>query len=297
MKIMNCIIVGGGPAGLSAALYLKRNGIKDFAIFEKNIILGGQIVNTQHLENFPTIQDISGEEFAYKFEEQLGDVNIHYMEEVQSVIKIEDHFRVITNVQEYETKTIILANGRNPNKLGFVNEDKFIGNGVYFCATCDGPLFKGKETCLLGDGPTALQYVLQLSNYSSKVKMFTLTDKLFGEVTVIDKVRSKSNIEIIPNTSVVGYIGDKSLEGLKLSTGEIIKTDNLFLAIGQHPNNDCVKGLCKIANDGYIESVNEIETNIPGLFTAGDCRTKSCRQVVTACGDGAAAAMAVIRYL
>lgn len=294
------IIIGGGPAGMTAALYALRSN-KSVLILEKENF-GGQIANSPKVENYPTIKEISGLELSDKMFEQINDLGAQFeLEDVLSVKKVEDKFIVTTNYQTHEAKTVIIANGVKHRLMNLPNEENLIGNGISFCAVCDGPMYKGQEAFLIGDANTALQYALLLSNYCTKVHMFTLFDKFFGEQVLQDRVRAKENIIVKHNMNLVEYKGYSQLEGLVFENTETkdrieYQTNNVFVAIGQIPQNDIFKGLVQL-DKGYIVTNEAMETETPGLFACGDTRKKETRQVVTACNDGAIAALSAVKYL
>lgn len=294
------IIIGGGPSGLTAALYALRAN-KSVLILEKENF-GGQIANSPKVENYPTIIEISGSDLTDKMVNQIMDLGAEFdLENVEKIEKNGDIFKVITNYGEHEGKAVIIANGVEHRKFGYANEESLIGNGVYYCAVCDGPLYKGKEVYLIGDSNTALQYALLLSAYCSKVHMFTLFDHFFGDKILQDRVLKKGNVEIIHNMSLIEYKGSEKLEGLifeNTKTHENIeyKTDNVFVSIGQKPDNGRFSNIVDLEN-GFIVTDEEMNTKTKGIYACGDTRKKAVKQVVTACNDGAIAAMSAVKYL
>lgn len=299
-KMKDVIIIGGGPAGMSAALYLRRSN-KSVLILEKENF-GGQIANSPKVENFPTQKMLSGLELSDLMFSQISDLGVDFeLEDALSVEKIDDYFKVKTNYNEYECKALIVANGCSHRLLGLPKEDKFIGNGISFCALCDGPMYKGEETYVIGDANTALQYALELSNYCSKVHLLTLFDKFFADKVLIDRVLAKENIEIRHNLNLLEYLGEEKLEGLlfenTIDKSHVeFKTNNVFVCIGQIPNNEFLKDLVELEN-GYIIVNGKMETKTPGLFACGDTTKKEVRQVISACADGATAAITAVKYL
>ena len=295
------VIIGGGPAGMTAALYALRNN-KSVLILEKEAF-GGQIATSPRLENYPTIESISGSEWADRLFEQITNLGAEFeLEEVESINKIDDVFHIKTNYGEHEAHAVIVANGVKPRKMGLPNEDDLVGKGVSYCAVCDGPFYKGKEIYLIGDANTALQYALLLSGYCPKIHMLTLFDKLFGDQILIDRVLQAENIDIRHNLL---------LKKLEESNGELVaieledtitkekvkfETNNCFIAIGQVPQNDFLKDIIEL-DHGFIRTNDLMETEIQGLYAAGDTRVKENKQVITACNDGAVAAMSAVKYL
>lgn len=300
MKQYDIIIIGGGPAGMTAALYALRND-KSVLIIEKEAF-GGQIATSPRLENYPTIPSISGSEWSDLLFSQITDMGAEFeLEEVEKIEKDGQKFHIFTNYNEYEALSVIVANGVKPRKMGLPNEDELTGKGVSYCAVCDGPFYKGKEIYLVGDANTALQYSLLLAGYCPKVHMITLFDKLFGDQILINRVLQNENIDIRHNMELVELKGEKELESIvfkNTQSGEVteFKTDNVFIAIGQVPQNDFLEGFISL-DKGFIVTNDLMETGVPGLFAAGDTRKKENKQVITACNDGAVAAMSAVRYI
>lgn len=300
MKRYDIIIVGGGPAGMTAALYALRND-KKVLVLEKESF-GGQIATSPRLENYPTIPSISGSEWSDLVFSQITELGAEFeLEEVESVVKEDKFFLVKTNYNEYKAGAIILANGVKPRKMGIEKEDEFVGKGISYCAVCDGPFYKGKEIYLVGDANTALQYAVLLSTYCPKVHMLTLFDKLFGDSILINRVLQTENIDIRHNLSLVELKGDKELESVvfkNTKTDETVEfaTNNLFIAIGQVPQNEAFKDLVEL-DHGFVVTDELMNTKTPGVFAAGDTRKKENKQVITACNDGAVAAMSAVKYL
>ncbi len=298
--IYDIIIVGGGMAGMTACLYSLRNNRK-VLLLEKETI-GGQIAESPRVENYPTKKSISGAELADEVFEQITDLGAEV--EIEDVKKIEKKgkiFYLTTDYSTYECKSVIVATGSRHRHLGLENEEKFIGKGVYYCAICDGPFFKGEDVVLIGDANSALQYAILLSGYCKKVTMVTLFDKFFGEKTLQDSVKKLENVEIIHGAKAVKLNGGDNLESVVFerddkSTFEI-KTRGVFVAIGQVPENEVFSDLADLDKAGYFASDESCTTKTDGLFVAGDCRAKSIRQVTTAMGDAAVASMSANKYL
>ena len=298
--MVDIIIVGGGPSGMSAALYALRSN-KSVLILEKENF-GGQIANSPRVENYPTIKEISGLDLSDKMFEQIMDLGAQFeLEDVLKVEKCDDKFVVTTNYRTYESKAVIIANGVKHRLMNLPNEENLIGKGVSFCAVCDGPMYKGKDVYLIGDANTALQYALLLSNYCTKVHMFTLFDKFFGDQILIDRLKAKENILVKHNMNLILYLGEDKLEGLVFEDTQTkekqeYSTDNVFIAIGQIPHNEIFANLVEL-NKGYIVTDESMRTKTPGVFACGDTRQKEIRQVITACNDGAIAALSAVKYL
>ena len=295
------IVIGGGPAGMTAALYALRNN-KSVLILEKEAF-GGQIATSPRLENYPTIESISGSEWADRLFEQITNLGAEFeLEDVEFVEKIDNIFHVKTNYGEHEALAVIVANGVKPRKMGLPNEDDLVGKGVNYCAVCDGPFYKGKEIYLIGDANTALQYALLLSGYCPRVHMLTLFDKLFGDQILIDRVLQTENIDIRHNLLLKKLVEEKGeLVAIELEdtiSKEKVKfeTNNCFIAIGQVPQNEFLKDILEL-DHGFIKTNESMATSLPGLFAAGDTRVKENKQVITACNDGAIAAMSAVKYI
>lgn len=296
------IVVGAGAAGMTAALYALRNS-KTVLVLESES-LGGQIANSPRLENYPSIKEISGEQFADNLFEQI---TFHGAElEIEKVVGIEKladkTFNVKTEYHEYQAKSVIIASGVKHKHLRTKSDrDDLVGKGVYYCAICDGAFYKGQEVAVIGDANTALQYSLLLSSYCKKVYIYTLFDKFFGDKAHVKALMNKDNIEWRPNTSVIDFIGEDQLTAIeyKDKDGNILRHElpAVFVAIGQIPDNKAFSDLVDIDQMGYIIADETCKTKTEGLFVAGDCRTKAVRQVSTAVGDGAVAATNACIYL
>ncbi len=296
------IIVGGGPAGLTAAVYGLRAG-KSVLVIEKNGF-GGQIAYSPKVENIPGTIQISGAEFADKLTEQA--MNLGAEVELEKVIRIEkgDCFRVYTEEEScYEGKTVILALGVKHRMLGLPGEESLIGQGISFCAVCDGAFYAGQNVAMVGGGNSAMQEALLLSEVCKKVTIIQNLDFFTGEKKLAEALRDKDNVEVLFSTLVIGYRSENgALTGLELRndvTGEtaVLAVDGAFLAVGLVPENEAFAQLAQLDRRGYFDVDEGCATHTPGLFVAGDCRKKNIRQVVTASADGAVAAMAACRYL
>ena len=298
--IYDCIVVGAGPSGLSFALYLLRNNKKVLVLEKENV--GGQIANSPKVENFPSIKEISGIEFSNNLFDQVLSLGLEFeLEEVLSIDKENDIFIVKTNYNVYKAKTVVLANGVKHRLMNITNEEKFIGNGISFCALCDGPMLKDKEAHLIGDANTALQYALLLTDYCSKVHVYTLFDHFFADQVLVDKLIANPKIDYMHNLSLIEYLGNDKLEGLvfentKTHDRHEVKTDNVFICIGQIPQNEKFSHLLDL-DKGYAIVDEKMMSKTSGLFVIGDSRKKDVRQLVTACSDGATAAIAILKYL
>ncbi len=296
------IVIGAGTAGMTAALYALRNG-KSVTVFEQETI-GGQIASSPRVENFPSQQSLSGIELSDKLFEQI---TAHGAElELGKVLgvekKAEGRFVVTSEYGEYESKAVILAGGVHHKKIRLPREDELVGNGISYCAVCDGAFYKDKDVALIGDGNTALQYALLLSNYCRKVYICTWFERFFGDQSLVKAVKTRENVEWIPNCSLKGFIADEKLSGLNFGYREKeggfdLNVEGCFIAIGQIPDNKAFANLVDLDKDGYVIADESCTTRTPGFFVAGDCRTKKIRQLTTAAADGACAAVAAGNYI
>ena len=297
------IIVGAGPAGLTAALYALRAD-KKILVIEKETF-GGQITFSPKVENYPGILEMSGNEFAEKLIEQVlshgGEIE---MDRVTSIeINEEGKTRtVVTENGRYEARAVIIAAGSKHRRLGLDKEDELTGEGVSYCAVCDGAFYKGMEVALVGGGNTALQEAVLLSEYCKKVTVIQNLPYLTGEKRLSAILETRANVEILCNKTVNALIGDTKLEGVEIKDAEsgeisVLKIDGLFVAIGQVPENEPFISVAQINDYGYIVADESCLTDDEAVFVAGDCRTKRVRQITTATADGATAALAACRYL
>lgn len=298
--MIDIIVIGGGAAGMTAALYAKRSG-KSVKIFEKESF-GGQIANSPKVENFPSIKEISGLELSNNMFEQIIDLGVEFeCEDVLEVKKENDCFIVTTDYNTYLAKAVIIAAGVKHRTMGVEREEELVGKGVSYCAVCDGAFYKGKDVAVIGDANTALQYTLMLSDICNKVYLCMLFDKFFADQTLVNRLNDRNNIIVTKEILLKEFLGKDELTGLKFEhtkTNEpfSINCEAVFIAIGQVPNNERYSNLVDIDERGYITST-DTTTKTPGLYVAGDCRTKNVRQLTTAVGDGAIAAMNAVNYI
>ena len=295
------VIVGAGTAGMSAAIYGVRSGKKVLLLEEKNY--GGQIVNTPEVENYPGIIKTSGFEFATNLFNQAKSLGAEI--KYEKALKIEDNGTlktIVTNKNTYEAKTVIIATGAKNRQLRLENEKKLIGSGVSYCATCDGMFFRGRDVAVVGGGNTALEDAMFLSNYCNKVYIIHRRDKLRGEDKIAKAISEKENIQLVWNSNVIKILGDNQVEGITVKNSvdgseKNIKVSGLFIAVGQEPDNYDFQSVIKLDEKGYVIAGEDCRTETNGIFTAGDCRTKSVRQLTTAASDGAVAAIGACEYI
>ena len=297
------IVIGGGPAGMTAALYGLRNG-KTVRIIEKNGF-GGQITNSPKVENIPGFLSMSGNEFADRMMDQIMQQGAEL--EFENVTAVQDHGAYKTVITEdgntFEGRAVILATGVKHRLLGLPGEEELIGEGISFCAVCDGDFYTGKDVCMIGGGNSALQEAILLAGKCSKVTVIQDLPMLTGEMRLQETLKKNANVTVRTGMKVEKLITeDGRFRGITVTEKETgtqsdILCDGLFVAIGLIPQNDPFKNLTDLNAQGYFDSDERCLTRTPGVFTAGDCRAKSIRQVTTACADGAVAAMATCRYL
>ncbi len=292
-NILDLIIVGAGPAGVTAAIYAKRSNI-NFKIFEKEMV-GGNVVNAFEIENYPGVGKLMGSDLAIKF---IGDldalgIDVNY-EAITKIEKNDDIFKAITSENEiYYAKKVLLALGTKARKLGVSNEDQLLGRGISYCATCDGSFYKGKEVLVVGGGNSALTEALYLSKIVNKIYLIT-RHELKGDKKEIQKIKETPNIEVIEFKTVKEVEGNNFVTGVKIidtNTNEesSLKVDGIFVYIGQLPPTNIVSHFGVLNKNGFIEVDEHYETKIKGLFAVGDCINKVVRQIVTATGDAATA--------
>ncbi len=293
------IIIGGGPAGLTAALYACRAN-KSVLVMEK-AAFGGQITYSPKVENIPGFVSLTGNEFADKMVEQILEQGAEVEPCEAFEIKDGDVKTVVTDSGEFQAKAVIIATGAKHRLPGIEREDDFIGNGISFCAVCDGAFYEGKDVCVLGGGNSALQEALLLSDLANKVYVVQNLEKLTGEAKLADKLYEKANVEIITSSVITELLGDDELNGvvIKSDNGEsrTLSVDGLFVAIGLIPQNDIFANVLKLNAYGYADVDESCKCDTKGIFVAGDCRSKRIRQVATACADGAIAALAACDYV
>ena len=295
------IIIGAGPAGLTAALYALRAD-KSVLVLEKGIF-GGQITFSPQIENYPGFNKMSGNEFADRLVDQVISQGAEI--EMETVTAVKDNGAtktVVTEDGEYEAKAVIIAVGVKHRQIGLPNENELVGEGVSYCAVCDGAFFKGQTVAVLGGGNSALQEAVLLSDGCKKVYVIQNLDYFTGEARLVEKLKDKDNVELITGTVISALNGEKSLKSLTLrkeSNGSEseLEVDGLFVAIGLIPNNEAFSEIAGLDEMGYINSDESCLTATQGVFVAGDCRKKQIRQITTATADGSVAALAACRYI
>lgn len=300
--LYDCLIIGGGPAGLSAAIYASR-GKLNTVVFERSKI-GGQAAITDDIENYPgSVEEATGPKIVKRMREQAESFGTCFvMEEVKKVELSEKIKKVITTKGCYEGKTVIIATGAEHMKLNVPGEEEFIGKGVSYCATCDADFFTDLDVVVVGGGDSAVQEALYLTKFAKNVTIIHRRDKLRANKCLQDKAFKNPKIKFLWDSIVERIEGDGIVEKIivrNVKTGELkeVKTDGVFIFIGMKPSTEIFKGLIEMDERGYILTDENMRTNIEGVFAAGDCRAKLLRQIVTAAADGAIAAVAAERYL
>lgn len=302
--IYDLIIVGAGPAGMTAAIYALRSN-KKVLILEKEGI-GGQMSSSPLIENYPGYKAISGSDLANNLYEQVIDLGGDL--EIEEVLKITpgEIKKVTTDMGTYEAKTIIIATGAKYRRLGLEKEEDLIGNGISFCVACDGAFYKNKEVAVIGGGNSAVINALALSDICKKVYVIQNLSDLTAEATLSEKLKSKENVEITYNALVKELKGEENLTGIIIEEEnnketnkkeKEIKLDGMFISIGLEAQNEFLKEEITLNSYGYIESNDNCETNEQGIYVAGDCRSKKIRQITTATSDGSISAINAITYL
>lgn len=300
-EIYDVVIIGSGAAGLTAAVYGKRAELK-MIVIEKEPASGGQILNTYEVDNYPGLPGINGYDLGMKFREHAEKLGAEFSND--EVLRIEssgEGFHVVGEERIYDTKTVIIATGAHHRKLSVVGEEELTGMGVSYCATCDGAFFRNKVAAVVGGGDVAIEDAIFLARMCKKVYLIHRRDALRGAKTLQTQLFGLENVEIIWDTMVEGIEGGDQVESLTLKndkTEEVTKlaVDGVFIAVGINPQSEAFNSLVEM-DHGYIKAGEDCETNVPGIFAAGDVRTKQLRQISTAVSDGANAITSVERYL
>ncbi len=296
--LYDLIVIGGGPAGLNAALYAKRKGLQVGVIAKS---LGGQVKDTSSVENYLGTLSLSGETLVENFVDHLKSLEVP-VSEGQMVVGyeflegIEIHQLTLEYGEVYQSKTVLLAMGSTPRKLGVAGEKEFLGKGVAYCAICDGPLFKGKEVIIAGGGNAAVEAALDLGKIASKVKLIHRS-QLRADQILIDELEQKENIEVLLETKIEAILGSERVSGVKIHEGRIVEADGVFVEIGYVPNVGVFKNSVTLNAKGEIDIDSKNKTNISGVFAAGDVTNVPYKQIVIAAAEGAKAALSINEYL
>lgn len=301
-KVYDLIIIGSGPAGLAAAIYAQRARLHTL-VLEKEYISGGQVVNTYEVDNYPGLPGIGGYELGLKFREHADSLGAEFVTaEVKHIIIEGKQKKVETEEQTYLAKSLILATGAKHRKLGVPGEEELAGMGVSYCATCDGAFFRERTVAVVGGGDVAVEDAIFLARACEKVYLVHRRDELRAARSLQEKLFACKNVEIIWDTVMKEINGEDRVEAVKLEnvkTGEQhnLALDGVFIAVGILPNSEGFKGLVDMDGQGYVKAGEDCVTSQPGIFAAGDVRTKALRQIVTAAADGANAVTSVQEYL
>lgn len=285
-----CIIIGAGPAGMNAALYLKRAGI-DVVLIEKEVP-GGEMLKTNKIENYLGFESIDGGELALKMSKQIKDLGIKIMKDKVLKVTKSDKFIVEMEKEKIEADYVIVATGRTPRKLGLRGEDVLTGKGISYCAVCDGAFYRGKEVAVIGGGDAALTEALYLSDLCAKVYVVVRRDLRASEV-LQSRVKSKENIIVLKNVNVSKLDFDERLSSIILDDGKTLPVSGMFIAIGGMPQLNFLDDLDVMMKNGYIVTNDKMESSVKGLYAVGDVRYKDYYQIVTAVSDGAVAALSI----
>lgn len=292
--IYDLIIIGLGPAGISAAIYAKRAGIKILGL--ESEAPGGLLNKINAVDNYPGYKHIMGPDLAFQMYEQINDLGVEY--KIKKVTNIEvngDIKRVYCNEEVFEAKNIIIATGRKAKKLGLKNENKFVGKGVSYCATCDGALYKGKDVAVVGGGNSAIEEALYLANIVNKVYLIHRRDEFRAEQELVDNLKDMNNIEILYNRTVTELVGEENLEKIVLDDGKELEVSCLFTYVGYEPYSYFLSDLSITDEKGYIKVDENYQTSIKGIYAVGDAILKKVYQIVTATSEGAIAALEVAK--
>ena len=295
------IIIGSGPAGLSAAVYGKRAGL-NLLVLEKNPMSGGQVLNTYEVDNYLGMPGINGFDMGVQFRQHADKLGVEFCEAEVSAIDERDGVKIVrTEAEELKTKTVILATGAVHARLGVSGEEELSGMGVSYCATCDGAFFRGRTVAVVGGGDVALEDAIYLARTCEKVYLIHRRDELRGAVVLQKELGALPNVEILYSHVVEEIQGEDSVEKIQLrnlKTDQVseLPVEGLFVAVGIHPNTELVKELTACDEGGYVLAGEDCATQMPGLYAAGDVRKKPLRQIVTAVSDGANAAIAASTY-
>lgn len=301
-KVFDLVIIGSGPAGLTAAIYASRAKL-DTIVIEQNYTSGGQVLNTYEVDNYPGFPGISGIELGKKLREHADRFGMEFIEEsVKKIDTLGEVKTVYAGKQEIKAKTIIIATGANHRLLGIQGEEELSGMGVSYCATCDGAFFKDKNVYVVGGGDTAIEEAIFLARICKQVNLVHRRDSLRGNKSLQEKMFSHENVNVVWNSVLEKIIGNEKVESIEIKnivTGEttIVQADGVFVAIGVEPNIIETSEPLKLTSDGYVSANESCATNLSGVFVAGDLRKKPLRQIVTAVSDGANAVISVEKFL
>ena len=301
-KLYDVVIIGSGPAGLSAAIYTVRFGLETLVI--SGFTWGGQLMTTTIVENYPGFPEgVNGPDLMRRILNQAVRFGVEFVDyDAEKVLYDDGTFKILSGGQWYKGRTVIVATGARYRELGLESEKRLLGRGVSYCAVCDGYFFKGKEVAVIGGGDTALTDALYLADIVKKVFIIHRRDKFRASEALIEDVMRRENIKVMWNRQVIDILGEKKVEGIKLynkitQKEEVLKIDGVFIAIGHIPNSELVKDLVELTENGYIKTHDFVKTSVPGLFAAGDVMDPKYQQAVTAAAFGVMAAIEAKEFL
>ncbi len=299
--MIDVVVIGAGPSGITAAIYALRAGL-DVAIIEKNIY-GGQTSIIDSIENYPGFIKISGADFSNALYEQVKKLGVKFVFSEVKDVNFNENLKTVylSNGEKLEARSVIIANGLKRRKLGCEGEKEFFGKGVSYCATCDGAFFKNKSVIVVGGGNTALEDALYLSNICKDVSLIVRKNYFRGEKYLVDMVKNTNNINVMFESSIKKIIGEKSVNSVSVlqkdKSLKEIKTDGVFIAVGYQPDNEIYKNKIDMDENDYFVANETCKTNVSGVFVAGDCRVKPLRQIATAVSDGAVSGNGAAAYV
>lgn len=301
--IYDVIIIGSGPAGLASAIYAKRAEL-NLIVIEKAGLSGGQIINTYEVDNYPGLPGIGGFELSVKFKEHADKLGVEFITGEVIDFTLEGDIKVVTLEDEatFKAKSVVIATGGAPRHLNTEGEDKLSGMGVSYCATCDGAFFKNKTVAVVGGGDVAIEDAIFLARLCKKVYVIHRRDQFRASRSLTTRLLALENVEVLWDSVVEDIVGEDKVESInvknvKTATSENYEVAGVFIAVGYMPNSEVYKKIVAVDNAGYVIAGESCETNVPGVFAAGDIRTKELRQIITAAADGANAITAVEKYL
>jgi alkyl hydroperoxide reductase subunit F len=297
MSMHELVVVGAGPAGITASIYAARKRM-EFLVVTRDI--GGRTMLSSGIENYTGYQYISGAELAKKFEEHMKEFDIQVkFDEVREVVPSEGGFRVIGS-EGYLGKTVIIATGARPRMLNIPGEREFLNRGVTYCATCDAPLFSGRDVAVIGGGNSGLDATLQLTRIANRIYLIERGNRLMGDESMVEKVRDSGNVRIMTGTEVLEIMGNRFVSGIRVRRGsstETLEVQGVFIEIGYVPNSEMVRGLVRLNELGEIVVDQRCRTSVGGIFAAGDVTSVPQKQIIVAAGEGAKAALGAYEYL
>jgi alkyl hydroperoxide reductase subunit F len=288
------IIVGGGIAGITAAIYAARKEMHFLIISPE---FGGEIVNTTYVENWPGIKSIAGTDLAYSYVEHMKSLNVKIIKDTVTEVKHKNHFIITTRNSVYESKTLIWATGSRYRKLNISGEEKFRGRGVTYCSICDGPIFKDKTVAVIGAGNVGLTAAIYMSDIVNKVYLIECSEKINGDPILVGRLKSRHNVEIMTGVKLESINGERRVASVTLEDGREIQLDGVLINIGYMPVTDPIKNIVELNQYGYLGVDWKNMTKLPGLFAAGDVVFNPYKQLVISASDGAKAALGAYDYL